>query len=148
MKKITGILSSVIIGFSLFTISACSISYDSMLEDFNKEYFAPEHKKEKSVNDSGFKAETMLEPSYDFYEGYASSLIAPADAASYNWKTPKANTEPVEYKELSRERIYSFMPGKDFEAGSEIKLILTVTSQTGAEYIDTTIVRINRNLPI
>lgn len=148
MKRRSCILTSVIFAISLFVISACDITYDSMLRDFNKEYFAPEHKKEKSVNDADFKAETMLEPSYDFYEGYVSSLTAPADAASYSWKTPKANVETPEYKELGKDRVFSFMPGKDFEAGSEIKVILTVTSKTGAEYIDTTIVRINRNLPI
>ena len=132
--------------FGMFT--ACKVSYDSMLQDFNNKYFTPAAQKDLSVNDEGFEAETMLSPYYDFYEDYASSLTAPADAAAYSWKTPLPDSEPVEYRELCNERVYNFMPGKDFAAGSEIKVILTVTSNSGAEYIDSTIIRINRQLPI
>ncbi len=136
--------------FSIFIISltACKNSYDTMLEDFNKKYFAAENGSDKSIEDSSFVAEDMLAPVYDFYEGYSSSLLAPADAASYLWKSPKENTSPLEYKELCKEREFSFMPGKDFAVGSETKVILTVTSKEGTEYIDTTIIRINRDLPI
>ena len=148
MKKVTGIFTVLLLVYCLFALSACGISYDSMLQDFNKSYFSPEPEKERSVNDDDFEADKMLELAYDFYEGYASSLVAPADAASYSWTTPKSNTKPVEYKELCKERIYNFMPGKDFAVGSEIKVILTVTNTAGAEYIDSTIVRINRELPI
>ncbi len=134
----------------IFSISltACKNTYDTMLEDFNKKYFAAESGKDTSVEDDSFIAEDMLSPVYDFYEGYSSSLLAPADAASYLWKSPKENTSPVEYKELCKEREFSFMPGRDFAVGSETKVILTVTSKSGTEYIDTTIIRINRDLPI
>ena len=129
-------------------ITACKVSYDSMLQDFNNKYFAPAAQKDLSVNDEGFEADGMLAPYYDFYEGYSSSLAGPADAAAYSWKTPVPDSEPVEYRELCKERVFNFMPGKDFATGSETKVILTVTNNAGTEYIDSTIIRINRQLPI
>ena len=141
-------LSLVMFCFLLISFSACKNSYDSMLEDFNQTYFSPENKKENSVNDDAFEADKMLNLTYDFYKDYASSLVGPADAVSYSWTTPKPNTKPVEYKELCKERIFNFMPGKDFAVGTETKLILTVTDANGTEYIDSTIVRINREFPM
>lgn len=133
--------------FLALIFSSCSGSYEDMLEDFNDSFFSAEFQ-EKSIYDDDFDAEEMLELKYDFYEGFESSLSAPAGAAKYSWTIPKENTMPVEYRQVCTEQTYSFMPGKDYEAGSETKLILTVTDENGTEYIDSTIIKINRELPV
>lgn len=148
MKKVNRIISILI--FLLFLpliFSSCSGSYDDMLHDFNDSFFSAEFH-EKSIYDDDFVAEEMLELKYDFYEGFESSLSAPAGAVKYSWTIPKENTMPVEYSQVCTEQTYTFMPGKDYEAGSETKLILTVTDENGTEYIDSTIIKINRELPV
>ena len=79
---------------------------------------------------------------------FESSIVAPAGAVKYSWIIPLENTSPVQYKEVCTKQIYDFMPGKDYAVGSETKLILTVTDESGTEYIDSTIIKINRELPV
>ena len=134
--------------FTVLTLFvSCKSSYDELLEDFNNQYFSLEYK-EKTIFDDDFVAEDMLELKYDFYDGYVSSIVAPAGAVKYSWIIPLENTSPVQYKEVCTKQIYDFMPGKDYAVGSETKLILTVTDESGTEYIDSTIIKINRELPV
>ena len=144
MKKSLVSLFTVI---SLLMIS-CSSSYDTMVQDFNKDYCVPESKPmpENSITEPGFVADSMLQPRYLFKDGYEVSLTAPSGGKSYNWElvykvTSKySSEEKEERKSICSKQSYSFMPGEDFAIGTENKLVLTVTDESGTEYIDTTIV--------
>ena len=129
-----------IISLTLF-ISACSNSYDEMIDGFNKKYFSltPTPPIEKRITDANFAQETMLELRYTFIQGYESMLVAPAGASSYLWKIQNSDGTMQE-DSLCEERIYTFIPEEDFEINAETKLVLTVTSESGTEYIDTTII--------
>ena len=81
----------------------------------------------------------MLELRYTFIQGYESMLVAPAGASSYLWKIQNSDGTMQE-DSLCEERIYTFIPEEDFEINAETKLVLTVTSESGTEYIDTTII--------
>ena len=141
MKKVLRfILMISIISLTLF-ISACSNSYDEMIDGFNKKYFSltPTPPIEKRITDANFAQETMLELRYTFIQGYESMLVAPAGASSYLWKIQNSDGTMQE-DSLCEERIYTFIPEEDFEINAETKLVLTVTSESGTEYIDTTII--------
>ena len=141
MKKVLRLVLMIsVISLTLF-ISACSNSYDEMIDGFNKKYFSltPTPPIEKRITDANFAQETMLELRYTFIQGYESTLVAPAGASSYLWKIQNSDGTMQE-DSLCEERIYTFIPEEDFEINAETKLVLTVTSESGTEYIDTTII--------
>ena len=141
MKKVLRLVLMIsIISLTLF-ISACSNSYDEMIDGFNKKYFSltPTPPIEKRITDANFAQETMLELRYTFIQGYESTLVAPAGASSYLWKIQNSDGT-MQAESLCEERIYTFIPEEDFEINAETKLVLTVTNEAGTEYIDTTII--------
>ena len=141
MKKVLRLVLMIsVISLTLF-ISACSNSYDEMIDGFNKKYFSltPTPPIEKRITDANFAQETMLELRYTFIQGYESTLVAPAGASSYLWKIQNSDGTMQE-ESLCEERIYTFIPEEVFEINAETKLVLTVTSEAGTEYIDTTII--------
>ena len=141
MKKVLHYVLIISIISLTLSISACSNSYDEMIDGFNKKYFSltPTPPIEKRITDANFAQETMLELRYTFIQGYESMLVAPAGASSYLWKIQNSDGTMQE-DSLCEERIYTFIPEEDFEINAETKLVLTVTSESGTEYIDTTII--------
>ena len=141
MKKVLRFVLMISIISLTLSISACSNSYDEMIDGFNKKYFSltPTPPIEKRITDANFAQETMLELRYTFIQGYESTLVAPAGASSYLWKIQNSDGTMQE-ESLCEERIYTFIPEEDFEINAETKLVLTVTSESGTEYIDTTII--------
>lgn len=148
MKKLFKFLVVISIFITAVFVSGCKNSYDNMVQDFNKENCIPESKKihEYSINDADFDANSMLLPRYFFKDGYEVTLTAPSGGKNYNWelinnvKGEKILQENEEKKSVCTKQSFSFMPGEDFVIGTENKLVLTVTDNTGTEYIDTTIV--------
>lgn len=141
MKKVLHYVLIISIISLTLLISACSNSYDEMIDGFNKKYFSltPTPPIEKRITDANFAQETMLELRYTFIQGYESTLVAPAGASSYLWKIQNSDGTMQE-ESLCEERIYTFIPEEDFEINAETKLVLTVTNEAGTEYIDTTII--------
>ncbi len=141
MKKVLRFVLMISIISLFVSISACSNSYNEMIDGFNAKYFSltPTPPIENSINDSGFNQETMLEVRYTFIEGYESTLPAPLGGASYSWKKMK-HDGTFEEPALCEERIFTFVPEESFEINAETKLVLTVTNEAGTEYIDTTII--------
>ena len=145
MKKIGFMIFSLLIFSFLFT--ACNSSYEGMIDDFNEQYFnlEPTEPENKTISDSGFSAEKMLEKRYTFIKGYESSLSAPAGGKKYDWALQMEDGEEVTFESVCTERIYNFMPGTDIKSDVETTLVLTVTDTSGTEYIDTAlIIVINR----
>lgn len=116
-------------------------SYDEMLQVYNSKYFSltPTDPIEKNINDSDFNQSSMLDLRYTFIEGYESTLAAPVGGAKYLWQKQNHDGTFAETP-LCEKRIYNFAPEEDFEINAETKLVLTVTNNSGTEYIDTTII--------
>lgn len=148
MKAFFKFLVVISIFLTSVFVSGCNNSYEYMIQDFNKENCIPESKRihELSITDADFDADSMLLPRYFFKDGYEVTLTAPLGGKKYNWelvnnvKGKKILQENEEKITVCTKQSFSFMPGEDFEIGTENKLVLTVTGNTGTEYIDTTIV--------
>ena len=147
MKALFELIATICLFLSALFCSACKNNYDIMVQDFNKEFCVPDSKKipENSINEDGFVATSMLLPRYLFKEGYEVTLQAPSGGKTYNWELVnsvrgKTIKESEEKTSVCNKQSYSFMPGEDFTIGTENKLVLTVTDDSGTEYIDTTII--------
>lgn len=151
MKKVYEVLLAATVLSLLSLFCACSNSYDKMVEEYNKKYFAiePTAPNNPDISDNTFLPDNMLEKRYTFIKGYESRLAAPSGGASYDWtvKLPDVNDpEVIVEKSVCSEQIYNFFPERVFKTDTEATLVLTVTDSTGAEYIDTAlIIVISRN---
>ncbi len=146
-KRFVGLYLFIALSVCVSLLS-CSTSYDKMINDFNKQNFSLEvtPPKEYSINDSTFNPELMLEKRYTLLKGFETTLIAPSGGAKYEWVIKIEDEEGCESEIVSTKRKYSFMPGTDIKTDIETNLVLTVTDDSGAEYIDTALlIVINRD---
>ena len=151
MKKLVRLIFAELIISLCFVFNGCKDmhvvdSYDEMLQDYNSKYFTltPTPPIEKRITDSNFNQDSMLEFRYTFIEGYEATLVAPLGGAKYSWIKLK-HDGTFEDSPVCEKRIYDFVPEKDFEINTETKLVLTVTDESGTEYIDTTLIVVLNN---
>ena len=147
MKKVYEVLLIVSAVLLLSLFCACSNSYDSLIDDYNKKYFheVPSGTKEYTINSEAFEQTEMLEEAYEFSNGMSFSLVAPEGGASYKWTALVEDTQEkgkINKIEIGSEKtlLYS-IPGV-FRADVVNKLVLTVTDAAGTEYKDTALILI------
>lgn len=137
MKKVLRFVLMISI-ITLF-ITACSNSYNEMIDGFNKKYFKKGYLPPEPYTTSSkdFKEGEMLDEIITMVEGERIVLVAPdgGEGCVYEWKGFIAGKEePIFIKNLRTLIIDA--PDNFDKANKGNKLVITVTESSGKQYTD------------
>lgn len=137
------LLKIIIYSTILLSLTSCTITYDTMMDSFNKKFSPTSTSKIKetpSVKDEDFDPHSML--SQEIYRVPSHSLLVlqgPSDCLSYKWtaKVPKTGyVNVIVDTVIGEEKVLSYqMPGV-FRYAVDNVLVLTVIGENGVEYTD------------
>ena len=138
------------------SISACSNSYNEMIDGFNKKYFKkgylPPEPYTTSSKDfkelihelSHFLLNEMLDEIISMKDDSLTILTAPdgGEESTYEWKAlvPKKDKNGKDYMDsavIGNERTLSYKAPGVFNSDKENKLVVTVTEKSGRQFTDT-----------
>lgn len=146
MKKVLHYVLIISIISLTLSISACSNSYNDMIDGFNKKYFKKGYLPPEPYTTSSkdFKEGEMLDEIISMKDDSLTILTAPDGGveSTYEWKAlvPKKDKNGKDYMDsavIGNERTLSYKAPGVFNSDKENKLVVTVTEKSGRKFTDT-----------